>query len=397
MSDPSASRPFVWPAALVAGSGLCALAAAWLAAGAIPPSLADKDFANYWIAARLVLSGGVEDLFGDHSVYFAHMLAAFGPDYPWHNWSYPPHYLLFVWPLGLFGYVPAMVLFLGLTLALYLAAARSLRLRADIGTAVMLAPFVLMNFWAAQNGFLTGAMMIGALALRHERPVLAGVLAGCLTVKPQLGLLLPVLFLIEGRWRVIAAAAVTGLALAALSASLFGVQSWAGYIQNTLPYQSEVMRHGTGVFLWMMPSVFGSLRSLSPAGDSGTALAAHLAFALPVLLLAIFALVRSADPFHRTAIAVLATMLVTPYWLAYDFGAAAAVLAALKALAPLPGAAQPAGRATGDAILAAAALTPMLAIPLGAVSAPVLPLVLLAAFLVVLARAGIFARGAAGV
>ena len=70
------------------------------------------------------------------------------------------------------------------------------------------APGVAVNVFFGQNGFLTAALLIGGLVNLDRRPILSGILFGMLTIKPQFGLLLPVLLLITGRWRVIAAAVV---------------------------------------------------------------------------------------------------------------------------------------------------------------------------------------------
>lgn len=348
------------------------------AAGEIPAFLANKDFANYWIAARLVLAGDVQDIFAGHETYFAHMQAAFGADYPWHAWSYPPHYLLFIWPLGLFPYAAAIALFLGVTLALYLLAARKF-----IGTLrgpalVLLLPFVIFNVWAAQNGFLTGALLLGALAWRHERPVLAGVFAGCLTIKPQLGLLLPFLFLLEGRWLTIASATATTAALAAISAFVFGADVWAGFFTGTLPYQARQMNGAGGVFLNMMPSLSVSLRNFGM--EPGSALAVHLMAVLPVAGFALRTFVTSGDPALRACILIIATSLITPYSFAYDLGAVSAALAAFIL-------GSPAMKAGENGILFLTALLPLAILPLGLIGLPIAPLLLAAAFFVLIRRA----------
>lgn len=372
-------RICLWSALLLA---LLVAGVAALSGGAVPAYLANKDFANYWIASQLVLSGAAADLFSDQPTYFAHMQAAFGPDYPWHAWSYPPHYLLFVWPLALTGYTASLAAFIAITLTFYLLAARIFVGRLDRTVLVPVLPFAVFNIWAGQNGFLTAALMLGSLALRSERPILAGLLAGCLTIKPQLGILLPVLFLIEGRWTVIASAAITTTGLAALSAVLFGTASWVGYVENTFVYQSRVMDHATGIFLTMMPSVFGSLRALGV--DGGVALAAHAVLALPVLLAVFLGLLWCDDRNLRASILVVATFAVTPYSLAYDLGAFSAVIAFAAVSI------RPAGVATG--VLAAAALLPLVMVPFGLASLPIAPLVVLAVLVLLLHRAGVLER-----
>lgn len=345
---------------------------------------ADKDFANYWIAARLVLDGRVLDLFADHATYSRHLTDAFGADYPWRNWSYPPHYLLAIWPLGFFGYVPALVGFLAVTFVAYLVALRAFLGRPVAGSAVaalILAPAVLDNVQNAQNGFLTAALMLGGLGLRMRRPVLAGVLIGCLTIKPQLGLLIPLLLLFERQWVVIASAAVTTGVLVGLSATLYGWEAWHGYLTQTLPYQSQVMTTFTGGFLGMMPTVFGALRALEVAPH--TALAIHAGVALPALVAAGRVVWRCPDAGMRAAVTIMATLVVVPYWLSYDFAMAAAALLlchlATDTAAP--------AAARRRALLFVPAFVPLLAIPLWMAGLPLAPVLVLLGFWLVLQSA----------
>lgn len=345
--------------------------------------LIDKDFANYWTAARLVLNGQVLDLFADHATYFRHLTDQFGPDYPWRNWSYPPHYLLFLWPLGFLGYLPAMAVFLSVTLLAWLWALRTYlgRLPTQAAALLILAPAVLDNLWHAQNGFLTAALMLGGLALRSNRPLLAGVIFGCLTIKPQLGLLIPPLLLVEGNWRAIASAALTTGALVLLSSALFGWDSWLGYLTQTLPYQSHVITGFTGIYLGMMPTVFGALRVLQV--DPDLALALHGAVALPALALAARAVLTCPDAGLRGAVTIMATLVVAPYWLSYDYAIAAAAL--LLAYRATPDTGTRARRRR--AILILAALAPTATIPLWDLGLPLTPLLVLAGFAAVLQTA----------
>ncbi len=341
----------------------------------LPTWLEDKDFANYWLASRLVQSGQVGDLFGEHAAYHRHLVETFGAGYQWRNWSYPPHYLLFVWPLGLMGYHAAMFAFLVVTLALYLAAARAFVGRLDPrATIVLLGPFVIANLWSAQNGFLTGALLLGGLALRYERPVLAGILIGCLTIKPQLGILLPLFLLMERRWLVIASAGTTALMLLALSSLAFGIDSWTGYATVTLAYQSHIMNTYQGMFLDMMPSVFAAMRVLGFQAE--TALAAHGLIASACVAAAGVVTSRCCDPALRAAVLVLGTMVATPYWLVYDFGVAAAALLVLQRLLHT---AAHGTRLMAMSLLVGVALVPVTATALAFLWYPVAPLLVVTA------------------
>jgi len=54
---------------------------------------------------------------------------------------------------------------------------------------------------------------------------------------PQLGLLLPVILLLDRRWLTIASAVVTTAVLVALTSMLFGWRVWAEFYQKVLPQQ----------------------------------------------------------------------------------------------------------------------------------------------------------------
>lgn len=348
-----------------------------------PASVADKDFANYWMAGQLIREGRVMDLFGPHPAYFAHLTDAFGADFPWHNWSYPPHYLLLVWPLGFFTYEVAMVVFLAATGGLFLIVLRILAREAGPMVWVAAGPFVAHNFWVAQNGYISASLGLGALALRERRPVLAGILLGFLTVKPQLGLLFPFLLVAERRWSMIASAALTTVALVAASVAVFGVEAWEGYFDEVVPYQAYVMRALEGTFLAMMPAFYGALRNWTVTPD--LALTLHLLVAVPVALVTIVAFFRVADARYRTALLVLGTFVVTPYALSYDLGL---LVPALALLAGNGTAGWPEDRHR-IALLAVAMLLPVVMMPLGEMYLSLAPFVLLAVYAIALSEAGL--------
>lgn len=311
------------------GAGLVLLAALlfhWL--GPFEPGWiisTDRDFANYWLASRLVFSGDALEMFRGHEVYFAQMQAVFGADTPWRSWSYPPSYLLMTWPLGLMPYSVSLAVFLSVTLVLYLHAISITARRVETSAALLLVPFIAANIIYAQNGFLIGALMLYGLGLRDTRPWLAGLAIGLLTVKPQLGLLLPLLLIYERRWTVILSAGVTTVALVLLSSLLFGIEAWTGYIAETVPHQAFVMRELGGSFLHLLVSVYGLLRL---AGlDAATALPLHLGFAVVAFGAYGLSLWLAPDKDARSLCLVIASLLITPYALSYDLGALSALAA----------------------------------------------------------------------
>lgn len=351
----------------------------------LPLQVRNKDFANYWMAGKLSLGGSAELLFGPPHAYFDAMKSVFGADYPWHNWSYPPHAVLFLLPLGGLDFLPAMALFLGLTLALYLVALATLEARWSPMAVLLLIPFVVANLVSTQNGFLTTALMIAGLSLRARNPVLAGVLLGILTFKPQLGFLLPILLIAEGRWSAIFSAAATTVLLFAVSLLIFGIDSWTDYFAFIAPYQTEVMNTLGGDFPFMMGSAFGSARSYGLSAE--TAFLLHLPFAAAGICLFALSLWKIAD-FHARAFAtLLASLIITPYSVAYDFGA----VATFAALWPVAARHEATPSYLRIPLLLVATL-PIVMLPLGKVGLPLTPIVLLAALGGLLASEGAFRR-----
>src|SRR5580700_8145034 len=188
-----------------------------------------RDFLNTWMGGHSVFSGGPAAWF-DFPVYNAEVQQVTGdPNLPPLFWSYPPHLLLFIWPFGLLGFLPAYALWCIIGLALYVRASLAGGVDRRQWIFLAVAPAVAVNVFLGQNGFLTAALLIGGLANLDRRPIVAGILFGILTIKPQFGLLLPVMLVMTGRWRVIAAAVITTAALVALTAVWFGTDIWTEY------------------------------------------------------------------------------------------------------------------------------------------------------------------------
>lgn len=277
--------------------------------------LIGRDFLNTWMGAKLALAGDIAP-YMDFERYNSVLKAAFGAGFPEHNWSYPPHLLLFTRPLGLLPYGWALAVWWGLGLALYLAvAAGGVR---DWPTLLFLtvSPAVAMNLFAGQNGFLSAALLIGALSLLERRPWIAGVLIGLLTFKPQLGLLLPLMLIAGRHWRVLGAASLTTLALFGASVMVDGLAAWKAYVEVALPVQNLVMTGGSGIFPWMMPTPFMNARIFGL--DAGTAMWVQAPVTLVMAALVVWTYARKRDPALSAILLVTAMILASPYAFNYD-------------------------------------------------------------------------------
>jgi alpha-1,2-mannosyltransferase len=297
---------------------------AYLAIAGLPPTLRPwvdhthfvlgRDFLNTWVGARSVFDGGPAPWF-DAQAYNAALRQLLGAAYPEHYWSYPPHVLLFTWPFGLLPYLPSYIVWCAIGIALYLLAC-SRAIRSDRLLFLAVAPGVAVCIFFGQNGFYTAALLIGGLLCLDRRPVLAGVLFGILTIKPQLGLLLPVVLLLERRWLTIVVALATAACLVAATALLFGPDVWLAFWHKVIPQQQWLTAHGDGLLLVMVASVFYGARLLHlPEG---------LAWAMQGLVAAlavgavVWAFWKRRDRVLALSLLIAATFLVTPYILNYD-------------------------------------------------------------------------------
>jgi alpha-1,2-mannosyltransferase len=300
--------------------------------GAAPPYdrfgyLIGRDFVNTWMGANSALSGGPAAWF-DFETSKAALAARFYPDFPHHNWSYPPHLLLMTWPLAFVPYLPGYLMWCALGLVLYVLAASEGGRRRERLFMLVVAPAVWINIFAGQNGFLISALMIAGLAQLSRRPVLSGVCFGLLTIKPQLGLLLPVMLVLTGQWRAILAAVVTTAALVVATGLWFGFEIWPEYIHQVLPVQSAILTEGQGIFTIMMPTVFMNARIAHLPLEVAWSLQIAMSF-LAVAAVA-WTYWRRRDPVLSVALFVTASFLVTPYAFNYDMVVFGWIIALLR-------------------------------------------------------------------
>ena len=342
------------------------------AADGLPLALVNRDFANVWMAARLILDESIMDLFAQDA-YMEHLGLAFGADYPLHAWSYPPHALLLVWPFGFLDYRLGLLAYwaLGLT-AFVFATTTLLKTRGGQEHSSLLfaavVAFVLLGIETAQNGLFTAAFLLLGVAWARSRVILAALAFALLTTKPQLGVLIPLWMLAERNWRLLTSTTVATALFVGLSIAVFGADAWVGYIESTIPYQQFVLTDWQGIFLPMMPTPFGAGRVLG--FDASTAYLLHWTVAAFSLVLVGVLLIRLEDAGLRLLAVVSGTFLVSPYAFSYDMGAMV-VLAALAAGDP--------GNGLGGkmrALLGLSAVVPPLILRLGLTGLPVTPIVL---------------------
>jgi hypothetical protein len=300
--------------------GICAIAAvAWIA---LSDALVDRngkplgtDFSNVYAAGELTWQGRPADAY-QPALQHAAEKAVFGDrDVPFFGWHYPPFFFAIAFAVAAFPYAWGLAIWIASSLAAYLMVIRAILPRTETLLLAAAFPAVFVCIGHGQNGFLTAALLGGALHLLDRRPLIAGMLIGCLAYKPQFGVLIPIALLAGGRWRTIGAAANTVAALIALSLLTLGGDVWHAFADSLRFTQTVVLEQGdTG---WeKIQSVFSAVRMWGATVHTAYAVQAALAL---VLAASIAWLWRSDAAFELKA-AALATgsLLATPYVLDYD-------------------------------------------------------------------------------
>lgn len=335
------------------------------------------DFLNSWEGGRLALAGDLATLF-DPEAYRAYLRATYGSGIASQEWSYPPTLLVFAAPLSL---LPLGLAYGLMTIGGMAMLRQVLRAQGITGLLAWLTPGVFINLIFGQYGTWCAVLLWGGLLLVGSRPILAGILIGLLTVKPHLGLLVPVCLLAGQHWRAMCSAAITAAGLVLLSVFCFGSESWALFFAHTVPTMTAILDapYPQGYHV-------NSITWLTLLQSLGAPLS--LAYLVQYAVMAgsaglLWRLWRRGEVAERAGFAVLLTLLATPYGYAYDMAMLAPALLVLSALRPRP-------LLTLFAMLGWA--WPLLVNPLGWMGMPITPLLLSILFVLALPPR---ARGAA--
>jgi arabinofuranan 3-O-arabinosyltransferase len=278
------------------------------------------DFRVFWAAGQLALTDEPLAVFDLQRLGAVHNV---GPD-DWMPWLYPPGFLVLMLPFGALSFSLAFLLWTLLSLLAVWLAARQFTAGAGPATLAMtVAPAYLPTLAIGQVSLLWLAGLLVALAaLRSQNWVLAGIFIGCLTLKPQLGLLIPIALVAAGCWRTIAAATITALLLAALPTLLTGPEYWPMLGAQMLAMGDRAMHFIATVDLMVGP--FFLLVTLGLPPDVALWLQWALTVALAVVVFHIWR--APTISFDTKAAALLSAILLSaPYFWHYEAAMTAAI------------------------------------------------------------------------
>lgn len=278
------------------------------------------DFLAFQAAARLALGGEAAAAYDPERLreVQAEILGVpTGDIVGYLGWLNPPHFFFVVMPFGPPPYAWAWFGWILFCIGVLAVALRSVMPGPAAVVAVLGTPSVLISLGVGQNGALVAALLAWTLALMDRRPLAAGVALGLLTIKPQFGLLFPLLLALTGRWRVFGAAAASALAAMAASWLAFGTDAWRGFLPvisgtagRHLTPGSDSLARIQSVHSWVMHET----------GQPVLAWTLHGVVALGVVALVLRLWLRRPEGPEeaRAAAAIAGAFLVTPYVWTYD-------------------------------------------------------------------------------
>ena len=309
---------------LLLGTFIFALYAAVFLVGVVfrPGDAPVADYVAFHAAGRLATEGAAAAAY-DWARLHAEQAEILGrPPLGDLAWLNPPGFFFAVMPLSALPYRIAWLVWLAVGTMLFALAAWAVWPRVAAVAAALAVPPVLFSASVGQNGLLTAALLGGCLALMDRRPLAAGVALGLLTVKPQLGLIFPLLLAATGRWRVLVTAAGVALALALAALLAFGPEPWASFLAASSGNAARLLASGTDVSP-RIQSVYVFVIRVS--GRDGIAMAAHgvVALAAAGAVLRLWCRRPEGPQEARAAAAIAAAFLATPYVWGYDMPAIA--------------------------------------------------------------------------
>ena len=273
------------------------------------------DFSNVYAAGVLTLSGKAPDAYDPKLQHAAEIAVFEGRDVPFFGWHYPPFFLMIAALLALMPYALALLCWLAVSLPAFMIAVHAIVPRRETWLVTAAFPAVFVNVGHGQNAFFTAALLGGFLTLLNRRPVIAGILLGLLSYKPQFGLLIPLVLLVTGRWTTILSATATVAVLIGASTLLFGMSVWHAFIESATFTRTIVLEAG-GTGWEKIQSLFSAVRMWGGSIDAAYAAQGALALTLAASVVWLW---RSQAAFELKAAALaIACLLATPYVLDYD-------------------------------------------------------------------------------
>ncbi|WP_321898293.1 glycosyltransferase family 87 protein [Paraburkholderia heleia] len=277
------------------------------------------DFRVFWGASLLSLTHGPLAAFDPQLLHAAEKVAfsTSSLDPKFAPWVYPPTFQLLVYPLALVSYPIAYVLFACFSLIACVAAcARLMKARPLPWITFLAFPGIWVVILQGQNTLITLALAAVAIGVVRTRPVLAGVFAGMLIIKPQLAPVFPLMFLCGRHFRALLVTALTMILMCTVSTIAFGVPLWAAFVRAVLQFNATTLTHSdTGIWL-AMPTFFALSRRMGMNVEA--AYMVHYAAVLVALVVSMRIWIKHPNSEMGAAATIVTALMLPPYLIYYE-------------------------------------------------------------------------------
>jgi alpha-1,2-mannosyltransferase len=237
---------------------------------------------------------------------------------------YPPMMALVVWPLGYFSYSVAVAIWSLLPAALFFWLLVRVLIYSEKEAdklyplaAAFTLPFITCNILSGQTGTLLAVLFLAGLHGLQKNRWWAGIPLGAMIIKPQLGLLLPFMFIASRRWRDMLVASVTVLLFALAATAVLGIGIWSEYF-SILHLFTQFAQERFASFAAMVLGPYMSLHSAGLASDNAACVQAIISLFVIAVVMHVFRYAPSGSPCLRFGILATGALIATPHAMAYD-------------------------------------------------------------------------------
>ena len=280
------------------------------------------DFVTFYVAALQAAAGKATEVY-DITRFYAVQESVLMADYKTYAWQYPPQFLLYVLPLALVGFIPALWTWLTATVGALALVAYRLAPHPAVPPLVVIFSGVAQGILEGGSTNLAVVLFGAGLLVLRRYPLASGVLFGLMAFKPHLALLVPVCLLGGRHYKVLAAMAATGAALFLLSVAAFGIDIWFAFLEKIPASIAYVVERR--VPLERMPTLFVSV--FLATGSVAWAQIVQGVGTVAAIVACAWTWARTSDFEPRTLVLAVSLPLATPYLYDYDLAFFAVPLA----------------------------------------------------------------------
>jgi alpha-1,2-mannosyltransferase len=292
----------------------------------ITHGMPEADYSNLWAAGKIAAAGHSETLY-DGQNFVAWRQRTFGDGIERLDWLYPPPMVALGLVVTRLPLLPGYFLWILVTSSLSVWALRGAGLSWSVVLFGLFGPPTWRGMILGQYAPMAAAFSVAALLQAGRAPIRAGLAVAFVTLKPQLGSLIPVVWIAQRRWAALVAASLGTLSIAAASTAALGVGIWPAFLVGSSVSGRALLEtvfpggypvNGASVY-WMARS-FGLPLVICYVAQIATAvIAAGLAWTAA----------RRRSETGAAAFTVCMTLLVSPYLYASDLVAYSIVVAML--------------------------------------------------------------------